>query len=290
LWFRILYRFAKTCRISRKLHKLWFIFLKLFHNLNHNDVKIFLVCTRFHNEKSLPVRQITWIMLTKTEIMRTISHFFGQNYFHNHDQNFKLCTRYENNFDQNFFAFSKLFIEPNFWTNFRFRLIWDSVHLSLFGRPRFGLIWNSVRLSLFSRPRFGLIGNSVQLSPLVFLGCCNVAFFIMEASTDQKNFHDIMRIMAVNIGPNYFHNEYFRFAQIHIMKIILTDIHGIFPHNVTHQADIQNHQDAWSKSRNAPDHAWVMWYESSTRGKISKKPKSKQRVFRSLVSLMNYIT
>ena len=53
----------------------------------------------------------------------------------------------------------------------------------------------------------------------------------MEASTDQKNFHDIMRIMAVNIGPNYFHNEYFRFAQIHIMKIILTDIHGIFPHN-----------------------------------------------------------
>ena len=53
----------------------------------------------------------------------------------------------------------------------------------------------------------------------------------MEASTDQKNFHDIMRIMAVNIGPNYFHNEYFRFAQILIMKIILTDIHGIFPHN-----------------------------------------------------------
>ena len=53
----------------------------------------------------------------------------------------------------------------------------------------------------------------------------------MEASTDQKNFHDIMRIMAVNIGQNYFHNEYFRFAQILIMKIILTDIHGIFPHN-----------------------------------------------------------
>jgi len=193
--------------------------------------KIFLVCTRFHNEKSLPVRQITWIMLTKTEIMRTISHFFGQNYFHNHDQNFKLCTHYENNFDQFFFAFSKLFIEPNFWTNFRFRLIWDSVRLSLFGRPRFeliwnsvrsslfgrprfkliwnsvrlslfsrprfGLIWNSVRLSLFSRPRFGFIGNYVQLSPLVFLGCRNVAFFIMEASTDQKNFHDIMRINYV---------------------------------------------------------------------------------------------
>ena len=42
---------------------------------------------------------------------------------------------------------------------------------------------------------------------------CNLtdrqAFFIMEASTDQKNFHDIMRIMAVNIGPNYFHNEIF---------------------------------------------------------------------------------
>ena len=61
----------------------------------HNDVKIFLVCTRFHNEKSLPVRQITWIMLTKTEIMRTISHFFGQNYFHNHDQisNFVLIMK-----------------------------------------------------------------------------------------------------------------------------------------------------------------------------------------------------
>ena len=28
----------------------------------------------------------------------------------------------------------------------------------------------------------------------------------MEASTDQKKFH-IMRIMAVNIGQNYFHNE-----------------------------------------------------------------------------------
>ena len=39
---------------------------------SHNVVKIFLVCTRFHNEKSLPVRQITEIMLTKTEIMGTI--------------------------------------------------------------------------------------------------------------------------------------------------------------------------------------------------------------------------
>ena len=72
---------------------------------SHNVVKIFLVCTRFHNEKSLPVRQITEIMLTKTEIMGTIWHFFGQNYFHNRDQNFKICTHYENNFDQNFFAF-----------------------------------------------------------------------------------------------------------------------------------------------------------------------------------------
>ena len=35
--------------------------------LTHNDVKIFLVCTRFHNEKSLPVRQITRIMLTKVK-------------------------------------------------------------------------------------------------------------------------------------------------------------------------------------------------------------------------------
>ena len=62
---------------------------------------------------------------------------------------------------------------------------------------------------------------------LVGLGSCNVAFFIMEASTDQKNFHDIMRIMAVNIGQNYFHNEDLSEAKIHIMKIMLTDIHGI---------------------------------------------------------------
>ena len=39
---------------------------------------------------------------------------------------------------------------------------------------------------------------------------CNLtdrqAFFIMEASTDQKNFHVIMGKNAVNIGQNYFHN------------------------------------------------------------------------------------
>ena len=35
---------------------------------------------------------------------------------------------------------------------------------------------------------------------------------------------------AVNIGQHYFHNVNFRFAQILIMKIMLTDIHGIFPH------------------------------------------------------------
>ena len=48
----------------------------------------------------------------------------------------------------------------------------------------------------------------------------------MEAGTDQKKFHDIMRIMAVNIGPNYFHNE-----DLSEAKINVTDIHGIFPHN-----------------------------------------------------------
>ena len=111
---------------------------------------------------------------------------FLTKFWRNHDQNFKLCTHYENNFDQNFFSFSKLFIEPNFWTNFRFRLIWNSVCLSLFGQPR-----------------FGLIGNSVQLSPLVFVGCCNFAFFIMEASTDQKNFHVILDKMFLKPHFDY---------------------------------------------------------------------------------------
>ena len=60
---------------------------------------------------------------------------------------------------------------------------------------------------------------------------CNLtdrqAFFIMEASTDQKNFHVIMGKNAVNIGQHYFHNEDLSEAKIHIMKIMLTDIHGI---------------------------------------------------------------
>ena len=156
-WISVKIRFAQILIMK-------IIWTDIHGHYSHNVVKIFLVCTRFHNEKSLPVRQITWIMLTKTEIMITIWHFFGQNYFHNHDQNFKLCTHYENNFDQNFFAFSKLFIEPNFWTNFRFRLIRISVRLSLFGRPRFGLIGNSVRLFPFGRSGFRLNGNSVRLS------------------------------------------------------------------------------------------------------------------------------
>ena len=60
---------------------------------------------------------------------------------------------------------------------------------------------------------------------------CHVAFFIMEDGIDQKNIHDIMRIMVVNIGQHYFHNVYIRFAHIHIMKIMVTDIHDIFPQN-----------------------------------------------------------
>ena len=32
---------------------------------------------------------------------------------------------------------------------------------------------------------------------------------------------------AVNIGQHYFHNEDLSEAKIHIMKIMLTDIHGI---------------------------------------------------------------
>ena len=37
---------------------------------------------------------------------------------------------------------------------------------------------------------------------------------------------------AVNIGQNYFHNEDLSEAKILIMKIILTDIHGHYSHNV----------------------------------------------------------
>ena len=55
----------------------------------------------------------------------------------------------------------------------------------------------------------------------------------MEDERDQKNFRVIMEIMVVNIGQHYFHNVDFRFAQNHIMKIMLTNIHDTIPHNVT---------------------------------------------------------
>ena len=37
---------------------------------------------------------------------------------------------------------------------------------------------------------------------------------------------------VVNIGQHYFHNVYIRFAHIHIMKIMVTDIHDIFPQKI----------------------------------------------------------
>ena len=60
---------------------------------------------------------------------------------------------------------------------------------------------------------------------------CICGFFIMQNGIDQKNFHDIMDIMVVNIGQHYFDNVYPRFARIHIIKIMLTDIHDIILHN-----------------------------------------------------------
>ena len=40
---------------------------------------------------------------------------------------------------------------------------------------------------------------------------CICGFFIMQNGIDQKNFHDIMDIMVVNIGQHYFHNVAFLF-------------------------------------------------------------------------------
>merc|ERR1711917_188089 len=45
-------------------------------------------------------------------------------------------------------------------------------------------------------------------------------------------FHVIMGKNAVNISQNYFHNEDLSEAKILIMKIIWTDIHGHYSHNV----------------------------------------------------------
>ena len=65
-------------------------------------------------------------------------------------------------------------------------------------------------------------------------------FFIMTNGIDQKNNRDIMEIMVVNIGQHYFHNGHLRFAQIPIMKIMLTDIHDIFPHNDIYLKKLMN--------------------------------------------------
>ena len=44
---------------------------------------------------------------------------------------------------------------------------------------------------------------------------------------NHTKFGGIMGKNAVNIGQHYFHNEDLSEAKIHIMKIMLTDIHGI---------------------------------------------------------------
>ena len=48
--------------------------------------------------------------------------------------------------------------------------------------------------------------------------------FISEKNSKNVS---ILGKNAVNIGQHYFHNEDLSEAKIHIMKIMLTDIHGI---------------------------------------------------------------
>ena len=54
----------------------------------------------------------------------------------------------------------------------------------------------------------------------------------MKNKIDQKNFHVIMGKNVVNIGHHYFHNVDMSEANIHIMKIMLTEIHDHYFHNV----------------------------------------------------------
>ena len=58
-----------------------------------------------------------------------------------------------------------------------------------------------------------------------------IIFIIWSKNRENPQFSRHYDNNAVNIGQHYFHNVNFRFAQILIMKIMLTDIHGIFPHN-----------------------------------------------------------
>ena len=69
-----------------------------------------------------------------------------------------------------------------------------------------------------------------RLCYIAYVGQWHVAFFIMEDERDQKNFGVIMEIMVVNIDQHYFHNVHFRFAQTHIMKIMLINIDDTIPH------------------------------------------------------------
>ena len=74
----------------------------------------------------------------------------------------------------------------------------------------------------------------------------------MEDERDQKNFGVIMEIMTVNIDQHYFHNVYLRFAQTHIMKIMLINIHGTIPHNLTYNLtyNLTNSIDQWDERQN----------------------------------------
>ena len=56
-----------------------------------------------------------------------------------------------------------------------------------------------------------------------------IIFIIWSKNRENPQFSRHYDNNAVNIGQHYFHNVNFRFAQILIMKIMLTDIHGIFP-------------------------------------------------------------
>ena len=54
-----------------------------------------------------------------------------------------------------------------------------------------------------------------------------VSIYVVFHPFRCKDFKIIMGKNAVNIGQHYFHNEDLSEAKIHIMKIMLTDIHGI---------------------------------------------------------------
>ena len=68
-----------------------------------------------------------------------------------------------------------------------------------------------------------------------------IIFIIWSKNRENPQFSRHYDNNAVNIGQHYFHNVNFRFAQILIMKIMLTDIHGIFPHNFSRILSLDHH-------------------------------------------------